>query len=125
MGGRVGREGPGRGWRGGGSSWWSAAARAPPLSPSPPTQYCVMDTLCSLTGHISQLPTPPRRPPLRSLLRLLLQVRPSDLDRFAIPEQCRLAMTEEDVKTGRKLVGGYGGGGGGWGWGGGCGCECG
>lgn len=35
-----------------------------------------------------------------------LGVRPSDLDRFAIPEQCRLPMTEEDVRTGRKLVGG-------------------
>ena len=34
-----------------------------------------------------------------------LGVRPSDLDRFAIPQQCRLPMTEEDIKTGRKLVG--------------------
>lgn len=33
-----------------------------------------------------------------------LGVRPSDLDRFSIPQQCRLPMTEEDVKTGRKLV---------------------
>jgi meiotic recombination protein SPO11 len=33
-----------------------------------------------------------------------LGVRPSDLDRFAIPAQCRLPMTEEDVKTGRKLL---------------------
>ena len=33
-----------------------------------------------------------------------LGVRPSDLDRFAIPQQCRLPMTEEDIKTGRKLV---------------------
>ncbi len=39
-----------------------------------------------------------------------LGVRPSDLDRFDIPQQCRLPMTEEDIKTGRKLVGG-----GGWG----------
>ena len=34
-----------------------------------------------------------------------LGVRPSDLDRFDIPQQCRLPMTEEDLKTGRKLVG--------------------
>mgnify|MGYP001807581991 CR=1 FL=1 len=33
-----------------------------------------------------------------------LGVRPSDLDRFNIPQQCRLPMTEEDMKTGRKLV---------------------
>ena len=34
-----------------------------------------------------------------------LGVRPSDLDRFNIPEQCRLPMTEEDMKTGKRLVG--------------------
>lgn len=33
-----------------------------------------------------------------------LGVRPSDLDRFRIPQQCRLAMTDEDIKTGRRLV---------------------
>ncbi|PNH09266.1 DNA topoisomerase 6 subunit A [Tetrabaena socialis] len=33
-----------------------------------------------------------------------LGVRPSDLDRFAIPEQCRLPMTEEDIKTGKRLL---------------------
>lgn len=33
-----------------------------------------------------------------------LGVRPSDLDRFNIPAQCRLPMTEEDLKTGRKLL---------------------
>ena len=33
-----------------------------------------------------------------------LGVRPSDLDRFDIPQQCRLPMTDEDVKTGHKLV---------------------
>jgi len=33
-----------------------------------------------------------------------LGVRPSDLDRFRIPEQCRLPMTDEDLKTGKKLV---------------------
>jgi hypothetical protein len=37
-----------------------------------------------------------------------LGVRPSDLDRFDIPQQCRLPMTEEDIKTGRKLVGSWG-----------------
>ncbi|GFR49530.1 hypothetical protein Agub_g11574 [Astrephomene gubernaculifera] len=33
-----------------------------------------------------------------------LGVRPSDLDRFDIPQQCRLPMTEEDIKTGRRLL---------------------
>ena len=33
-----------------------------------------------------------------------LGVRPSDLDRFNIPDQCRLPMTEEDVKTGKRLL---------------------
>jgi len=33
-----------------------------------------------------------------------LGVRPSDLDRLQIPEQCRLKMTEEDVKCGKNLV---------------------
>lgn len=33
-----------------------------------------------------------------------LGVRPSDLDRFNIPEQCRLPMTDEDIKTGKKLL---------------------
>ncbi|KDD73630.1 hypothetical protein H632_c1983p0, partial [Helicosporidium sp. ATCC 50920] len=33
-----------------------------------------------------------------------LGVRPSDLDRFNIPSQCRLPMTDEDLKTGRKLL---------------------
>ncbi len=33
-----------------------------------------------------------------------LGVRPSDLDRFNIPQQCRLAMTDEDIKTGKRLV---------------------
>ena len=33
-----------------------------------------------------------------------LGVRPSDLERFSIPQQCRIKMTEEDMKTGRKLV---------------------
>ena len=33
-----------------------------------------------------------------------LGVRPSDLDRFNIPQQCRLDMTDEDVKMGKKLV---------------------
>jgi meiotic recombination protein SPO11 len=33
-----------------------------------------------------------------------LGVRPSDLDRFNIPEQCRLPMTAEDIKTGERLL---------------------
>lgn len=33
-----------------------------------------------------------------------LGVRPSDLDRYNIPEQCRLDMTEHDVKTGKELM---------------------
>ena len=36
-----------------------------------------------------------------------LGVLPSDLDKFNIPEQCRLKMSEEDIRTGqvRLLVG--------------------
>mmetsp|Transcript_18099 Transcript_18099/g.31020 ORF Transcript_18099/g.31020 Transcript_18099/m.31020 type:complete len:438 (-) Transcript_18099:559-1872(-) len=33
-----------------------------------------------------------------------LGVRPSDLDRFNIPQQCRLPMTEGDIKIGKKLL---------------------
>eukprot|EP00850_Spirogloea_muscicola_P020434 SM000216S06560 [mRNA] locus=s216:227398:229440:+ [translate_table: standard] len=33
-----------------------------------------------------------------------LGVRPSDLDKYRIPEQCRLPMTEGDIKTGRDLL---------------------
>ena len=33
-----------------------------------------------------------------------LGVRPTDLDKFNIPQQCRLPMTEEDVKTGKRLL---------------------
>nr|CAD1841964.1 unnamed protein product [Ananas comosus var. bracteatus] len=33
-----------------------------------------------------------------------LGVRPSDLDKYRVPEQCRLAMTEQDVKAGRDLL---------------------
>lgn len=33
-----------------------------------------------------------------------LGVRPSDLDRFSIPQQCRLPMTDEDIRTGKKLL---------------------
>ncbi|GFQ03877.1 DNA topoisomerase 6 subunit a [Phtheirospermum japonicum] len=33
-----------------------------------------------------------------------LGVRPSDLDKYNIPEQCRLPMTEGDIKTGRDLL---------------------
>lgn len=32
-----------------------------------------------------------------------LGVRPSDLDRFKLPNQCRLEMTEHDIKLGQKL----------------------
>ncbi|KAL6519396.1 DNA topoisomerase 6 subunit A [Orobanche gracilis] len=33
-----------------------------------------------------------------------LGVRPSDLDKYNIPEQCRLPMTEQDIKTGKDLL---------------------
>ncbi|KAG1371613.1 DNA topoisomerase 6 subunit A3 [Cocos nucifera] len=33
-----------------------------------------------------------------------LGVRPSDLDKYQIPEQCRLAMTDQDVKAGKDLL---------------------
>lgn len=33
-----------------------------------------------------------------------LGVRPSDLDRFNIPKACRIKMTDEDLKTGKKMV---------------------
>ena len=33
-----------------------------------------------------------------------LGVRPSDLTRFNIPQQCRIKMTEEDIKTGKRMV---------------------
>ncbi|GAQ77576.1 Topoisomerase 6 subunit A homolog 3 [Klebsormidium nitens] len=33
-----------------------------------------------------------------------LGVRPSDLDRFKIPEQCRLPMTDADMKTGKEML---------------------
>lgn len=33
-----------------------------------------------------------------------LGVRPSDLNRFNIPKQCRIKMTDEDIKTGKKMV---------------------
>uniref|UniRef100_A0A7S0V3E1 DNA topoisomerase 6 subunit A n=1 Tax=Polytomella parva TaxID=51329 RepID=A0A7S0V3E1_9CHLO len=33
-----------------------------------------------------------------------LGVRPSDLDIFNIPAQCRLPMSEEDIRTGKKLL---------------------
>jgi DNA topoisomerase VI subunit A len=33
-----------------------------------------------------------------------LGVRPSDLTRFNIPQQCRIKMTDEDIKTGKRLV---------------------
>lgn len=33
-----------------------------------------------------------------------LGIRPSDLDKYQIPEQCRLKMTEHDIKTGKELL---------------------
>eukprot|EP00123_Amoebidium_parasiticum_P016491 comp23455_c0_seq1/m.39160 comp23455_c0_seq1/g.39160 ORF comp23455_c0_seq1/g.39160 comp23455_c0_seq1/m.39160 type:complete len:415 (-) comp23455_c0_seq1:121-1365(-) len=33
-----------------------------------------------------------------------LGVRPSDLDRYNIPKECRLDMTESDIKTGKELL---------------------
>uniref|UniRef100_A0A7S3CUT8 DNA topoisomerase (ATP-hydrolyzing) n=1 Tax=Palpitomonas bilix TaxID=652834 RepID=A0A7S3CUT8_9EUKA len=33
-----------------------------------------------------------------------LGVRPSDLDKFKIPEQCRLPMKDSDIETGKKLL---------------------
>lgn len=33
-----------------------------------------------------------------------LGVRPSDLDKYGIPEQCRLPMTDHDIKTGKELL---------------------
>ena len=33
-----------------------------------------------------------------------LGIRPSDLDKYNIPDQCRLNMTEHDIKTGKELL---------------------
>ncbi|KAG4205024.1 hypothetical protein ERO13_A04G077200v2 [Gossypium hirsutum] len=33
-----------------------------------------------------------------------LGIRPSDLDKYKIPKQCRLPMTEQDIKTGKDLL---------------------
>ncbi|CAM9829307.1 unnamed protein product, partial [Heterosigma akashiwo] len=33
-----------------------------------------------------------------------LGIRPSDLDKYKLPEQCRLDMTEHDIKTGKELL---------------------
>lgn len=33
-----------------------------------------------------------------------LGLRPSDLDKYDLPEQCRLDMTENDIKTGMELM---------------------
>mmetsp|Transcript_7129 Transcript_7129/g.9308 ORF Transcript_7129/g.9308 Transcript_7129/m.9308 type:complete len:543 (-) Transcript_7129:27-1655(-) len=33
-----------------------------------------------------------------------LGIRPSDLDKYKLPEQCRLDMTEHDMKTGKELL---------------------
>lgn len=34
----------------------------------------------------------------------ILQVRPSDLDRYKLPAQCRLQLTEHDRKMGEELL---------------------
>jgi len=33
-----------------------------------------------------------------------LGVRPSDLDRYSVPKECRLDMTPEDIDAGMKLL---------------------
>ena len=33
-----------------------------------------------------------------------LGVRPSDLDKYSIPDECRLPMTDKDIETGRHLL---------------------
>ncbi len=33
-----------------------------------------------------------------------LGVRPSDLEKYDIPEACRLEMTPDDIKTGKKML---------------------
>eukprot|EP00958_Prasinococcus_capsulatus_P009628 scaffold931_cov383-Prasinococcus_capsulatus_cf.AAC.31 len=33
-----------------------------------------------------------------------LGVRPTDLDRYKIPPECRLPMTDSDIKTGKDLL---------------------
>ena len=33
-----------------------------------------------------------------------LGLRPSDFDRYELPEQCRLPMSDKDIKTGEDLL---------------------
>ena len=33
-----------------------------------------------------------------------LGVRPSDLEKFNIPEQCRLEMSKKDIETGEQML---------------------
>lgn len=33
-----------------------------------------------------------------------LGLRPSDLDKYDLPDQCRLDMTDNDIKTGKELL---------------------
>ncbi|KAK9949820.1 hypothetical protein M0R45_005331 [Rubus argutus] len=33
-----------------------------------------------------------------------LGIRPTDLDKYKIPEQCRLPMTDQDIKTGKDML---------------------
>jgi DNA topoisomerase VI subunit A len=41
---------------------------------------------------------------VRVICSCLFQVRPSDLDKFNLPAQCRLPMTEHDKKMGEELL---------------------
>lgn len=38
------------------------------------------------------------------MCKCVLQVRPSDLEKFNLPAQCRLDMTEHDKKMGEELL---------------------
>jgi meiotic recombination protein SPO11 len=33
-----------------------------------------------------------------------LGVRPTDLDKYQVPEQCRLKMSDHDIKTGKEML---------------------
>jgi hypothetical protein len=89
----------------------SPPAPNPPHPPNPPTPHPPPQGSMNMSYDAANLTTPDIK---------WLGVRPSDLDRFNIPQQCRLPMTAEDIKTGEKLVrGGWGEGGQGRGRGGG------
>ena len=63
--------------------------------PSPPTPHTTIAGSMNMSYDSSNLTTPDIK---------WLGVRPSDLDKFHIPAQCRLAMTDDDVKTGKRLM---------------------